>query len=101
MSVWGKDFDPTFHSIVVRQATERRYRPTVDVFLPVCNEPTILLANSWKFVQKLDYPYLIVHVLDDGADDMVRDLAVAYGFHCESFAASVSVRGGSRQAGGQ
>lgn len=87
-----------FHSIVIRQATERRYQPTVDVFLPVCNEPTELLANSWNFVQKLDYPYLIVHVLDDGANDWVRDLAAAYGFHCEQNTVPVSARG--VQAGG-
>lgn len=73
------------HYGVVRQATAQGYLPTIDVFLPVCNEPTVLLANSWSFVQKLDYPttHMTVHVLDDGASDEVRDLAVAHGFQCE------------------
>lgn len=85
VSAWGKDFQPTLHHGVLGGATAQGYLPTVDVFLPVCNEPTVLLANSWSFAQKLDYPttHLTVHVLDDGASDEVRDLAAAHVFQCE------------------
>ncbi|CAM9474999.1 unnamed protein product, partial [Hapterophycus canaliculatus] len=54
--------------------------PTVDVFLPVCNEPLVLLANTWNHVLDLDYPRFVVHVLDDGAKDEVKALAAEYGF---------------------
>ena len=85
VSVWGKDFSPGVHGCVVRRAAEERYLPRVDVFLPVCGEPTALLANSWSFVRKLDYPatHLTVHVLDDGARDDIKPLVAQLGFRCE------------------
>ncbi|CAN0333777.1 unnamed protein product, partial [Hapterophycus canaliculatus] len=78
VSAWGKDFDPLAHSIV--KVDGDGYLPTVDVFLPVCNEPVALLNNSWSFVAAMDYPRYTVHVLDDGGMDDVKDLAAAYGF---------------------
>lgn len=93
VSVWGKDFDPEEHREVLRRAglpadgngssADTTRAPTVDVFLPVCNEPLLLLANTWNHVQALDYPRVTVHVLDDGAKDEVRALAAEYGFECE------------------
>lgn len=79
----GKDFVPEKHAEVLQNGAEHGYLPTVDVFLPVCNEPIDLIANTWKYVSALDYPYATVHVLDDGAKDNVRDLAEAFGFRCE------------------
>ena len=83
VSVWGKDFNPEAHAEIVRQGEEAEYLPTVDIYLPVCNEPLVLLANTWNYVHALDYPRATVHVLDDGAKDEVRDLAAEYGFKCE------------------
>ena len=83
MSVWGKDFNPEAHAEIVRQGEEAEYLPTVDIYLPVCNEPLVLLANTWNYVHALDYPRATVHVLDDGAKDDVRDLAAEHGFKCE------------------
>ncbi|CAM9997739.1 unnamed protein product, partial [Ectocarpus fasciculatus] len=80
VSIWGRDFDPEVHAIVVRNGVDVEYSPTVDVFLPVCNEPTVLLANTWNHVLAMDYPHVTVHVLDDGAKDEVKALAGAYGF---------------------
>eukprot|EP00903_Cladosiphon_okamuranus_P011813 g11101.t1 len=86
VSVWGKDFDPDAHEAVVRRwgssgsDEEGRRFPTVDVFLPVCNEPIVLLANTWNHVLALDYPHVKVHVLDDGAKDDVKALAAEFGF---------------------
>lgn len=84
VSVWGKDFDADAHEDVLRRSggAEGPF-PTVDVFLPVCNEPTVLLANTWDHVLALDYPHVTVHVLDDGAKDEVKALAAEYGFECE------------------
>ncbi|CAN0506541.1 unnamed protein product, partial [Scytosiphon promiscuus] len=76
----GKDFSRDEHTEVVQHGVEQDYLPTVDVFLPVCNEPIDLIANTWKYVSALDYPNVTVHVLDDGAKDNVRDLAQVFGF---------------------
>ncbi len=82
VSIWGKDFDPEAHEDIVHKG-QALYAPTVDVFLPVCNEPLALLANTWNYVLALDYPHVTVHVLDDGAKDEVKALANKYGFECE------------------
>lgn len=81
--MWGKDFDPEFHAAKVRKAEEEGFFPAVDVYLPVCNEPTTLLDNTWKHIAALDYPRVAVHVLDDGAKEEVRQLARLHGFNCE------------------
>lgn len=82
----GRDFVPEKHAEVLQNGAEQEFLPTVDVFLPVCNEPIELIANTWKYVSELDYPYATVHVLDDGAKDDVRDLAEAFGFRCKRVA---------------
>lgn len=80
--MWGKNFDPDEHEETLRKAVQNRYYPTVDVYLPVCCEPTHLLDNTWKHVGALDYPNFTVHVLDDGGKEEVRQLARLHGFHC-------------------
>lgn len=81
--MWGKDFNADDHAEVVRHSEEKRFRPTVDVFLPVCKEPLHLLANTWRHVEALDYPDVKVFVLDDGKSDEVKALAATFGFECE------------------
>lgn len=85
VAIWGRDFDPGLHEMVLRGARAVNFCPTVDVFLPVCNEPMDVLDNTWKYVSGLDYDKrkLKVHVLDDGAKEEVRTLAKIYGFECE------------------
>lgn len=84
--MWGKDFSPETHADIVRKSEEAGYKPTVDVFLPVCREPAYLLANTWKYVSALDYPDVNVYVLDDGASEEVGALAAKFGFNCECHA---------------
>ena len=81
--MWGKDFEPDEHEKKIRKAEKDGYFPTVDVYLPVCNEPTDLLDNIWKYVGVLDCSRLTVHVLDDGGKEKVRHLAAIHGFTCE------------------
>lgn len=83
VGVWGDDFDPEEHKTVIEKAAAEGYQPTVDIFLPICNEPLCILANTWNHVAALDYPHVSVHVLDDGASDDVQNLAARYGFNCE------------------
>ncbi|CAN0147914.1 unnamed protein product, partial [Ectocarpus fasciculatus] len=74
VAIWGRDFKPDVHAEVVKASEEKGYRPSVDVFLPVCKEPLHLLANTWQHVAALDYPHVKVFVLDDGASDEVKAL---------------------------
>lgn len=86
VSAWGVDFSPRAHGRIVQKAADEGYLPRVDVFLPVCGEPTALLANSWSSVRELDYPatHLAVYVLDDGgAEEKVKSLVARLGFRCE------------------
>ena len=54
---------------------------SVDVFLPVCGENLVVLANTFTHVQALEWDGpLLVHVLDDAADDATRELAEEFGF---------------------
>lgn len=56
---------------------------TVDVYLPVCNEPLDLIENTWQYITALQYPAgrISVFVLGDGADDGVRSLAKRFDFN--------------------
>lgn len=81
--MWGDEFDPNDHESKISIADQEQFCPSVDVYLPVCGEPTHLLDNTWKHVRALDYPNIAVHVLDDGAKEEVRVLAALYGFNCK------------------
>ena len=96
VAIWGKDFDQEDHAEKIKEANEQAYRPTVDVFLPVCNEHIALLRNTWNHIRALDYPNFAVHVLDDGAKDDVRDLAAVFGFNCEHRIVNAHLKVGSR-----
>lgn len=98
VSIWGKEFDLEEHEDIVRSGgVVEGHAPTVDVFLPVCNEPTVLLENTWRHVRDLDYPYFTAYVLDDGANDEVEALAAAYGFECEHHHPETSIRAWGRR----
>ena len=79
IGMWGKDFDFEEHANI--KGSHDDYRPTVDVFLPVCKEPLDVLENTWKHVSNMDWPHFRVHVLDDGACDNVAVMAGAFGFN--------------------
>lgn len=83
VAIWGQEFDPGKHEQIVRRAREENFYPSVDIFLPVCNEPTEVLDNTWRHVAAIEHPGLNVYVLDDGAKEEVRTLARIYGFRCE------------------
>lgn len=59
-----------------------QYKPTIDVFLPVCGEDLSILRNTWEGVKKMtNYAYTIDPiVLDDAANYEVEELAREYWF---------------------
>ncbi len=58
------------------------YWPTVDVWLPICNEPIEVLANTWEHIAALQWPGLLtVTVLDDGGNPALEAMAQEFGFN--------------------
>lgn len=80
VGIFGKGFDLKRHQRII---ASKVVSPTIDVFLPCCNEPLELLENTYKHVSKLLYARekIFVHVLDDGDNDLVALLAKRYGFN--------------------
>jgi cellulose synthase (UDP-forming) len=73
-------FDLRAHRRLVRDNTTH---PSVDVFLPVCGEPSEVLANTWRYVlrMKRHYPGRVdVHVLDDSPTTGLARAALRHGF---------------------
>jgi len=81
VTAWAKEFDIEKHNDIIVTAAANNYLPSVDIYLPVCNEPVALLDNTWKYIKALEYPNFTVHVLDDGAKEEVKYLAELYGFN--------------------
>lgn len=84
VGVVGKDWDYNAHKQrIERHPINAETAPTVDIYLPVCAEEVEILDNTWKHVTQLDWPAdkIQVHVMDDGANPVVRQLAERYGFN--------------------
>lgn len=83
VNLTSRNFELTTHRARVASWAPRAY-PTVDVWLPVCGEELGVLANTWRYVARLQasYPGVVkVYVLDDGDDPDAADLAWAHGFY--------------------
>lgn len=84
VGVVGKDWDYEAHKQrVERHPINAETAPIVDIYLPVCAEEVEILDNTWKHITQLDWPAhkIQVHVMDDGANPAVRQLAERYGFN--------------------
>lgn len=80
IGILGEDFK--FYSHASPKLTYKDNHPSVDVYLPCCNEPIEVIENTYKYVSKLHYyGDLKVYVLDDGSDPNVSWLAEKYGFN--------------------
>jgi cellulose synthase (UDP-forming) len=78
----GRGFDLAAHQARVAAWRPARY-PTVDILLPICGEPTAILANTWAAVASLIAAYpgtARAFVLDDGPSDEARAAAARAGF---------------------
>lgn len=51
---------------------------TVDVYLPTYNEPPALIEKTLRAALAMEHPHT-TYVIDDGADDAVRDMALSLG----------------------
>ncbi|KUJ13836.1 nucleotide-diphospho-sugar transferase [Mollisia scopiformis] len=84
ITIVGKDYDFEGHKkILADHPILPETAPTVDIYLPCCKEPMEILANTYKYVQALQWPEgkLKVYVLDDGGMDAVKELATSFGFN--------------------
>ncbi|CAF1113803.1 unnamed protein product [Brachionus calyciflorus] len=55
--------------------------PLVDIYLPCCGEPLVVLRNTYEHVKKIEYPNFKVHVLDDKNLKEVKELAKEFGYN--------------------
>lgn len=98
MNIGTPSFDLAAHD---KQAVAARSAvpPSVDVFLPVCGEPSEILRNTWHHVTRLADGYrgiVRVYVLDDSpANSDLKGLAEAFGF----FHVRRQLRGWYKKAG--
>ena len=68
------------HERLVAKFTAGQWRPSVDIFLPVCGEPLAVLRRTWEAVAALDYIPYTPYVLDDKGNPEVEKLAREFGF---------------------
>ena len=85
MGILGKDFDHAGHLQILEEypLTTEELAPSVDIYLPTCKEPLEVLENTYRHIIRLKYPTsrVKVFVLDDGAQESVRQLCNKYGFN--------------------
>jgi cellulose synthase (UDP-forming) len=78
----GRGFDLSGHVLRVRAWRPASF-PDVDIYLPICGEPTTVLRNTWTGVFELVHAYPGVaraFVLDDGPSDEAAAMSEAFGF---------------------
>jgi cellulose synthase (UDP-forming) len=78
----GRGFDLSRHVLRVRAWRPASF-PDVDIYLPICGEPTALLRNTWTGVFELVHAYPGIaraYVLDDGPSDEAAAMSEAFGF---------------------
>ena len=78
----GRGFDLAAHQARIRAWRPLRY-PSVDIYLPICGEPTEMLRNTWQAVSELIAGYggpARAYVLDDGPSDEARSMSESFSF---------------------
>lgn len=73
--------------------------PDVDLLVTVCNEPMEVVRPTLEAVAKIDYPHLIVTILDDGHSKEVRELAQKLKFHYSARRERTAAKGGNLNHG--
>ena len=78
----GAGFSLADHVLTVKAFRPGSW-PDIDIFLPVCGEPTAVLRNTWTGVFELIYAYpglARAYILDDGPAEDARQLSASFGF---------------------
>jgi cellulose synthase/poly-beta-1,6-N-acetylglucosamine synthase-like glycosyltransferase len=78
----GRGFDLTGHVLRVKAWKPASF-PDVDIYLPICGEPTAVLRNTWTGIFELVHAYPGVaraFVLDDGPSDEAAAMSESFGF---------------------
>ncbi len=78
----GRGFDLSRHVLRVKAWRPVTF-PDVDIYLPICGEPTRVLSNTWTGVFEVVHAYPGVaraYVLDDGPSDEAAEMSESLGF---------------------
>lgn len=77
-TVKERDREADKYSIAVR---EKRYSPTVDIFIPTYNEPDFIVKRTIMGCQAINYDKKKVYVLDETKRHSIKLLAAELGCH--------------------
>ena len=82
LNLFYRQFDLKKHFVLLRNYWKDGKEPSVDIFLPICNEDFELIKNTWNYVSKINYKNKKVYVLDDSKINCEKhkELAKTYGF---------------------
>lgn len=75
-TVKNRDGEANKYSVAVK---EKRYCPSVDIFIPTYNEPEFILKRTIIGCQALNYPNKKIYVLDDTKRNSIRQLTQELG----------------------
>jgi len=109
ISLTSRNFPIRKHHDLVSTWRPLEY-PSVDILLPICNEPISVLHNTWTYVGRLAEHYpgkVTVYVLDDGNDGRAARLAGQMSFEYLVrpnrgwFKKAGNLRHGYQQSGGE
>lgn len=78
IGLFSKGFNLKRHEKIRDEGQD--FKPSVDVYLPCCGEPLEIIANTYRYVEKLDWENFNVFVLDDSANPEIKTLAESHGF---------------------
>ena len=84
ITVMGKELDLESHKTILdNYPLTGGELPTIDIYLPICKEPLVIIENTWRCICALQYPAekMSVYVLDDGADETLKSLATRFEFN--------------------
>ncbi len=82
LNLFYRQFDLKKHFKLIDEYWSDKKEPSIDIFLPICNEDLELIKNTWEYVSKIDYNNFKVYVLDDSKVDCDKhkELAEKYKF---------------------
>jgi cellulose synthase (UDP-forming) len=80
INLFYKCFDLNKHNELVKRFWSDKKEPSIDIFLPICGEPTSIIKNTFSAVSKINYKNKKVYVLDDRGDEEHKLLAEKIGF---------------------
>ena len=79
VGIFGRPFNKQIHQDRYDEWVCNGSRPTVDVYVTACNEPTEVILNTLLYASRINYENYRLHLLDDGHSERLRSFCEATG----------------------